>query len=324
VSEINNAKRSQNAMSDNIYINAKPKANKGSVTAEPKEGKCGNEFIYMPLGKEAEKMQVKCKVNGKSSPALESEQLYVLERENIEESQQGSLEVNIDGENIALIKELSKYKDKINRHKDIKVNIITIDKSLLEPEVINMDNKTTIITNSFDVENVSTEDSNLGRDDSTHSYYYEDPRMKVALGDRKGVNLEFSDEFIMKVNNKLGDHVTLIKADKKNITMLDVGGKYLDVQVGRATLPNIRMSKDFKSLKELKIAFKGGVGFNTIEGNVGYDIEIFGIKSKGGFRGAIGGLSARGSFSFKVKSGFKASFIVVPGIGGGGYFSVEW
>ena len=324
MSKNNNTLRGQNIILD-TYINPKPKINKGSITAEPKEGKCGNEFIYMAVGKEAEKMQIKCKVNGKSSPALESEQLYVLEREGIEESQQGALEVAINGENITLMKELSQYKEKISRHKDIKVNITAIDKSLLEPEVINLDNKTTIATSIFDENNTSGDESNLNKENSTSSYnYLNDPRMKVALGERKGTNLEFSDNFLMKVNNKLGDCVTLIKADKKNITMLDVGGKYLGIQVGRATLPNISMSKNFKSLKELKIEFKGGLGVHTVEGNVGYDIEIFGIHAKGGLRGAVGGLSARGSFSFKVKSGFNISFIVVPGIGGGGYFNVGW
>ena len=109
------------------------KKQSGTTTAEPKEGKCGNEFTFKPRGKNATSMQVSCTVNGKSSPALEADQTYILEREKIEESQQGSVDVSIGGKKTTIIDDLSTLKHKIGTHKDVKVDVFLVDKEVMTP-----------------------------------------------------------------------------------------------------------------------------------------------------------------------------------------------
>jgi len=109
------------------------KKQSGTTTAEPKEGKCGNEFTFKPRGKNATSMQVSCTVNGKSSPALEADQTYILEREKLEDSQSGTVEITINGDSYPFIVDLSELKEDINKHKDIKVDITIIDKDILTP-----------------------------------------------------------------------------------------------------------------------------------------------------------------------------------------------
>ena len=109
------------------------KKHAGSTSAEPKEGKCGNEFIYTPIGRNATTTSVSCAVNGKSSPSLEANKTYINEREKIEESQQGSVDITVDGKKVTAIDELAKYKKHITTHKDVKVAITLIDKEWLVP-----------------------------------------------------------------------------------------------------------------------------------------------------------------------------------------------
>ncbi len=119
---------------DTIYIpSPKPKAT--SLYAAPTEGKCGNEFTYVPVGKKATMASVSGKLNGKSTPNLEPNQTYVLEREKIEESQQGSLEITYNGKALPLVKDMSPFKEQIGQHKDVKVSILVMDKSYLTPAI---------------------------------------------------------------------------------------------------------------------------------------------------------------------------------------------
>jgi len=114
----------------NIPASKKPA---GSTSAEPKEGKCGNEFTYVPIGRNATATPVSCTVNGKSSPSLEANQTYTMEREKIEESQQGSVDITVNGKKVVAVDELAKHKKYITTHKDIKVAITLMDKELLSP-----------------------------------------------------------------------------------------------------------------------------------------------------------------------------------------------
>ncbi len=117
---------------DTIYIpSPKPKAT--SLYAAPTEGKCGNEFTYVPVGKKATMASVSGKLNGKSTPNLEPNQTYVLEREKIEESQQGSLEITYNGKALPLVKDMSPFKEQIGQHKDVKATLIVVDKEMLTP-----------------------------------------------------------------------------------------------------------------------------------------------------------------------------------------------
>jgi len=116
----------------NIPSSKKPA---GSTSAEPKEGKCGNEFTYTPIGRNATTTSVSCAVNGKSSPSLEANKTYINEREKIEESQQGSVDITVDGKKVTAIDELAKYKKHITTHKDVKVAITLIDKEWLVPAI---------------------------------------------------------------------------------------------------------------------------------------------------------------------------------------------
>jgi hypothetical protein len=111
------------------------KKHAGSTSAAPKEGKCGNEFTYTPIGRNATTTSVSCAVNGKSSPSLEANKTYINEREKIEESQQGSVDITVDGKKVTAVEELAKYKKHITTHKDVKVAITLIDKELLTPAI---------------------------------------------------------------------------------------------------------------------------------------------------------------------------------------------
>ncbi len=78
---------------------------------------------------------VKMKVGNKSTPMLEPEQTHVLEKEKIEESQQGSLEITYNGKALPLVKDMSPFKEQIGQHKDVKVSILVMDKSYLTPAI---------------------------------------------------------------------------------------------------------------------------------------------------------------------------------------------
>ena len=116
-------------------INIPKSKPKRSVSAIPTEGKCGNKFTFNPRGKNALSLQVKCSVNGKSSPTLEAEETYTLEHNKLEESQQGSLDITINGKKTSIIKDLAPFKDKISKHKDIKVDVTVVDKDITVPAV---------------------------------------------------------------------------------------------------------------------------------------------------------------------------------------------
>ena len=142
----------------------------------------------------------------------------------------------------------------------------------------------------------------------------------------------FSEEFIKKTNNKVGDDAsaTLVKSDKYNVAMLNLHGELgdennmisakADGNVGKFTLPNISAKKDFK---KRGVAVKAGAGFNTFEGQAGGQVNMFGANIKFGVRGAMGGLSAKGSVSVGRK-GFKADVMTSVLFGGGGYIDVDW
>jgi hypothetical protein len=114
----------------NIPTSKKPA---GSTTAEPKEGKCGNEFTFKPRGRNATSMQISCSVNGKKSPPLEADKTYINEQDKLEKSQTGKLEVTINGKSFPIMEDLAELKKDISRHKDVKVDITVIDKAILTP-----------------------------------------------------------------------------------------------------------------------------------------------------------------------------------------------
>lgn len=109
------------------------KKNVGSTSAEPKEGKCGNEFTFHPRGKVSTAIEVNCSVNGKKSPTLEADKTYINEQENSEDSQSGKVEVTINGKTTVLVEDLEVLKKKITKHKDIKIDITMFDKEVLIP-----------------------------------------------------------------------------------------------------------------------------------------------------------------------------------------------
>ncbi len=153
---------------------------------------------------------------------------------------------------------------------------------------------------------------------------------KIAFGeDKNDPKIEFSDEFISKTNSKVGDHLILISSDKHNISILKVPlikTKLISAEgkVGHGVIPNIDVIKNMTSLKKFKIGFKAGGGFNTLEGKAGASIKFFNIKISGGLQGAMGGLSAKAEVSLSASKGFKIDILLVPLIGGGGYFNVTW
>jgi len=124
---------------DTITI-PKSKKHAGSTSAEPKEGKCGNEFTYHPIGRNATATSVSCAVNGKSSPSLEADKTYINEQEKLEKSQTGSLDITLAGKKTSVIPNLGEVKDKIGRHKDIKVKIIIADEEAMTP-IVNINNE---------------------------------------------------------------------------------------------------------------------------------------------------------------------------------------
>ena len=117
---------------DSINI-PNPKKQSGSTSAEPKEGKCGNEFTFKPRGRNATFMQISCSVNSKKSPPLEADKMYVNEQEKLEDSQSGTVEITTNGKTTVLVEDLGVLKEKITKHKDIKIDLTMFDNDVLVP-----------------------------------------------------------------------------------------------------------------------------------------------------------------------------------------------
>ena len=124
------------------------KKSSSSTSADPKEGKCGNEFTFHPRGKASSAIEVNCSVNGKKSPTLEADKTYINEQEKPEDSQSGTVEITINGKTTVLVEDLEVLKKKITKHKDIKIDITMFDNDVLIPaqlpEFRSLDNHVTM------------------------------------------------------------------------------------------------------------------------------------------------------------------------------------
>ncbi len=109
------------------------KAKTASLHAAPKEGKCGNECTFNPRGDGAKGLNVKMRIGGRLTPALEPEQTYILGKGSIDESQKGPVTITVNGKEHTVIRELAEFKKGIARHKDIKIELTVIDKDVLKP-----------------------------------------------------------------------------------------------------------------------------------------------------------------------------------------------
>jgi len=122
------------------------------------------------------------------------------------------------------------------------------------------------------------------------------------------VPLEFSDEFIAKTNKKIGNHITLLKSDKHNLTVLNTKVGILEGSIGKA---NFLMPKLDLKKKEFNV----GLGWNTFEGKIGGEIHLFGYRVRMGVKGFMGGLS--GNIAIK---GIKHVDIYGSALIGGGFY----
>jgi hypothetical protein len=137
---------------------------------------------------------------------------------------------------------------------------------------------------------------------------------KVCIGP------EFSDGFVKKTNQKLGDHVTLLQSTKTDLVVgkAQIGGDTLNasLNVGNIKLPNATLDGSNGSIKA-----SGSAGFTTIsaEGtwNITNKFKVFGEANAGGLK-IEAEIGCNADKKKKKKTcGFK--FGVTPGVAGGSF-----
>lgn len=152
-----------------------------------------------------------------------------------------------------------------------------------------------------------------------------DPRLNVFYGENHDKwSGKISSNFIQNTNKKMGKYTTLLKTDETEFSMLALeyyklfGG---ELNFGKVELPNFKSTIDQQGMN-----IEAGLGYKTIDGRAGFNIEKplgSNITIKGGVKGSLGGIGANAKLNASSKK-VGASGQIDFGVGVGADIEVKY